>query len=98
MSAPVTYPPDSPVVLGPRLARLRQRYGANAPQTIRAHQDLTAAQIEVAIAKAVADAPPLRPEQVDHIASILALSSTSSSGVAGRGPGGPVSVSRECVQ
>ena len=74
MAAPVHYPPDSPVVIGPRLARLRQRYGNDAPQTVRARQDLAAAQIEVAIAKAVADAPPLRPEQIDRIAAILRTS------------------------
>jgi len=71
---PVTYPPDSPVVIGPRVARLRQRYGNDAPQTVAARRDLAAAQIAVAVAKAMADAPPLTDEQADRLAEIIRTS------------------------
>lgn len=68
MSAPTA---DRRIVLGARTLQLSRHHGADAPVTVAARQDLAEAQIEAAIQKVVAAAPPLRPEQADRLAGLI---------------------------
>lgn len=68
----MSVPPNDPrVALGARAQQLTRYHGANAPVTIAARQDLAEAQIEAAIQKIVAAAPPLRSEQSDRLAGLI---------------------------
>ena len=49
-------------------------HGADAPVTIKARRDLAALQLETAIERIVADAPPLTETQADRLAGIIARS------------------------
>lgn len=62
---------DPRVALGARAAILSRTYGDDSPITVSARQDLAEAQIEAAIVKVVAAAPPLRSEQADRLASLI---------------------------
>jgi len=57
--------------LGGRVRQLTRWHGPDAPQTIEAKQDLAEAQIQAAVAKVLAEAPPLRPEQADRLSVLL---------------------------
>jgi len=71
MSAPVTYPPDHPVVLGPRYRQLRAHHGDDDPRTIAARQNLAASQIAVEIGKRLADGIRLTDAQVAELTAAL---------------------------
>lgn len=68
MSAPSL---DRRPALGARAEILRRTHGLEASVTVAARQDLAEAQIEAAIQKVVAAAPPLRPEQADRLAGLI---------------------------
>lgn len=68
MSVPAT---DRRVALGARAQQLTRYHGPDAAVTITARQDLAEAQIEAAIQKVVAAAPPLRSEQADRLAGLI---------------------------
>lgn len=65
---------DPRPALGARAQQLSRYYGEDAPVTVAARQDLAEAQIEAAVQKVVAAAPPLRREQADRLAGLIARS------------------------
>lgn len=54
-----------------RLARLHQTHGADSPEVANARRDLRAARLEDAVAKVVAEAPPLTTDQRARIIGLL---------------------------
>ena len=54
-----------------KVASLSRSRSANDPELIEARQNLKALKLEEHVAKIVAEAPPLTPEQADKIAALL---------------------------
>jgi hypothetical protein len=54
-----------------RVASLTRSRTTDDPELVTARQNLKAARVEDYIARVVAEAPPLTPEQRDRIASLL---------------------------
>lgn len=54
-----------------RVASLTRSRTTDDPELVRARQNLKAAKVEEYIARVVAEAPALTPEQRDRIASLL---------------------------
>lgn len=57
--------------LAARANAQKRHHGATSPEYINARRDHAAAAIETAVAKYLADAPPLTDEQVERIAGLL---------------------------
>lgn len=54
-----------------RVAALSRSRNTNDPALINARQNLRAAKLEEYVSRVVAEAPPLRPEQIDRISILL---------------------------
>ncbi len=57
-----------------RVAHATRFHGPDAPQTALARRDLRAANLEAAIRRAVAEAPPLTREQKSRLRALLSPS------------------------
>lgn len=54
-----------------KLASLHREHDPGSPVILEARRDLRAARLEDHVARIVAEAPPLTPEQCDRIAALL---------------------------